>query len=57
MAIHTDPNMSPQPRTQFAKPGDWEPQKPTIKRLYMDEDRKLKDVAEIMEKDFNFRAT
>ena len=49
--------MSSQPRAQFAKPGDWEAQKSTIKRLYMDEDRKLKDVADIMEKDFNFRAT
>lgn len=42
---------------QFASPGDWELHKPTIKRLYLDEDRTLPRVRQIMETEHNFHAT
>jgi hypothetical protein len=49
--------MNAQPRTEYAKPGDWEAQKPTIRRLYMDENAKLKDIVRIMADEHSFRAT
>lgn len=36
---------------------DWAHHMPTIKRLYVDEKRNLKDVKEIMEREYGFRAT
>lgn len=35
----------------------WEQYKPVMRRLYIDEERPLREVSEIMEKDFGFRAT
>lgn len=36
---------------------DWSKHKPTIKRLYIDEDKTLKEMLEIMQRDHNFVAT
>lgn len=42
------------PRTQFSY---WEDYKPIIRRLYIDEERTLRGVMEIMENKFDFKAT
>lgn len=36
---------------------DWSKHKPTIKRLYMDEDKTLREMMDIMEREHNFVAT
>jgi hypothetical protein len=42
---------------QYAKPSEWEPHRATIKRLYLDEDRTLKEVKSYMEETYDFHAT
>lgn len=42
------------PPTQFSL---WEDYRPIIRRLYMDEKRPLREVMEILERDFDFKAT
>lgn len=45
-------------RTQrFSSEVQWSRYRPVIKKLYMDEDRTLHDVMEIMKRDFGFDAT
>ncbi|KAH8165329.1 hypothetical protein CIB48_g2902 [Xylaria polymorpha] len=41
----------------WATPEDWDAHQATIRRLYLDEKRPLKDVVVIMENDYGFRAT
>ncbi|KAI0447243.1 hypothetical protein F4803DRAFT_546458 [Xylaria telfairii] len=41
----------------WATPDDWDAHQATIRRLYLDEKRPLKDVVVIMETDYGFRAT
>ncbi|KAL9074805.1 MAG: hypothetical protein Q9157_004237 [Trypethelium eluteriae] len=41
----------------WANPGDWHGHKQTIKRLWIDEDRPLKDVMAVMEKDYGLKGT
>jgi len=41
---------------KWAEPRDWDQMKPAIKRLYLDQGMKLKDVIAEMEKS-NFKAT
>ncbi|KAI0458436.1 Clr5 domain-containing protein [Xylaria acuta] len=41
----------------WATPEDWDAHQETIRRLYLDEKRPLKDVVVIMENDYGFRAT
>jgi Clr5 domain len=36
---------------------DWEPFRARIRQLYLEEDRPLKDVMAIMERDYGFKAT
>lgn len=36
---------------------DWNRHRPTIQRLYIDEDKTLREVMEVMEKQYNFVAT
>ncbi|KAK9417632.1 putative Clr5 domain-containing protein [Seiridium unicorne] len=45
------------PQRQWARLEDWEPHKEKISSLYWDEDRPLKEVAEIMRRDHGFHAT
>lgn len=42
------------PPTQFSY---WEDHKPIMRRLYIDEKRTLREVMEILENDFNFKAS
>jgi hypothetical protein len=42
---------------KYPVPEEWLAHRPTIKRLYQDEDRTLKEVMEIMKKEHNFFAT
>lgn len=42
------------PPTQFSY---WEDYKPIMRRLYIDEKRPLREVMEILENDFDFKAT
>lgn len=42
------------PRTQFSL---WEDYRPIMRRLYMDEKRPLREVMEILEREFDFKAT
>ena len=39
------------------EPVIWETHRPTIKRLYLDEDKPLKDVIAIMQRDYDHKAT
>ena len=41
----------------WATPEDWDAHQDTIRRLYLDEKRPLKDVVVIMETQYGFRAT
>ncbi|KAI1329946.1 Clr5 domain-containing protein [Xylariaceae sp. FL0255] len=41
----------------WATPEDWDAHQGTIRRLYLDEKRPLKDVVVIMESEYGFRAT
>ncbi|KAI0476147.1 Clr5 domain-containing protein [Xylariaceae sp. FL0804] len=41
----------------WASPEDWDYYQETIRRLYLDEKRPLKDVVVIMETEYGFRAT
>ncbi|KAI1434806.1 Clr5 domain-containing protein [Xylaria sp. CBS 124048] len=41
----------------WATPEDWDAHQETIRRLYLDEKRPLKDVVVIMETEYGFRAT
>ncbi|KAI8632802.1 Clr5 domain-containing protein [Xylariaceae sp. FL1651] len=41
----------------WATPEDWDAHQETIRRLYLDEKRPLKDVVVIMESQYGFRAT
>ncbi|KAI1335358.1 Clr5 domain-containing protein [Xylariaceae sp. FL0016] len=41
----------------WASPEDWDCYQETIRRLYLDEKRPLKDVVVIMETEYGFRAT
>jgi hypothetical protein len=41
----------------WATPEDWDAHQETIRRLYLDEKRPLKDVVVIMESEYGFRAT
>ena len=50
------PTSAPSQR-KWAKAPDWLAAMPTIKKLYKDERRTLKEVMTIMEKDHNFYAT
>ena len=36
---------------------DWSRHRPTIKRLYIDERKKLKEVIDVMARDYNFVAS
>jgi hypothetical protein len=49
--------MSQGPTVWRTSEGDWEPFKARIRQLYLDEDRPLKDVMAIMERDYGFKAT
>lgn len=42
------------PRTRFSL---WEDYRPIMRRLYMDEKRPLREVMEILEREFEFKAT
>lgn len=42
---------------RFSSEVQWSRYRPVIKKLYMDEDRTLPDVLEIMKRDFGFDAT
>jgi len=54
---------SPISGKQYAAPGkwataqDWERMKLPIRELYLDKDKTLTKVMEVMEKDYGFRAT
>jgi len=41
----------------YAVPEDWEVMKPYIKKLYIDEERTLKDVMNIMASQYSHRGT
>lgn len=41
----------------FSTEVQWTTNRPMIKKLYVDEDRTLQDVMEIMKRDFGFNAT
>ncbi|KAI1755767.1 hypothetical protein F4782DRAFT_527127 [Xylaria castorea] len=41
----------------WATPEDWDAHQDTIRRLYLDEKRPLKEVVVIMESEYGFRAT
>lgn len=41
----------------YARAEDWEPNRRTISRLYRDENRSLKEVMEIMSRNYHFHAT
>ncbi|KAI0188007.1 Clr5 domain-containing protein [Xylaria flabelliformis] len=41
----------------WATPEDWDAHQETIRRLYLDEKRPLKEVVVIMESEYGFRAT
>lgn len=43
--------------TSWAEAGDWAAHRSTIARLYADEDRTLREVMEIMKRDYSFFAT
>jgi len=42
---------------KYAEPSDWSAYQATITRLYIDENKTLKEVIRIMQEDFQFRAT
>jgi hypothetical protein len=49
--------MNNPPPLTYAEPGDWADRKAIIARLYVDENKPLKEVMRIMRDDFQFRAT
>jgi hypothetical protein len=53
------PNPTPavDARKNFATPSDWDHQKDTIRRLYLDENKKLDEVMSIMSHSHGFNAT
>jgi hypothetical protein len=55
--LTTKSSTRPAAGDQWASKDDWKRLKPFIKRLYVDEDRKLKEVMTIMEKEHGFKAT
>ena len=55
--VTTKSSNRPAAGDQWASKDDWKRVKPFIKRLYVDEDRKLKEVMAIMEKEHDFKAT
>ena len=46
------------PKLGYARTAeDWQPYQSLITRLYRDENRTLKEVQQLLESDYNFRAT
>ncbi|KAL7629806.1 hypothetical protein AAE478_001329 [Parahypoxylon ruwenzoriense] len=58
-SVHTPTNLSTKPshRKRTHSPDVWEAHKVEIARLYLDENKRLKDVMEIMESQWGFRAS
>lgn len=52
------PSEGPEPGTKkrALRRENWEIHRATIKRLYIDEDKKLNDIVEIMRRDYDFTA-
>lgn len=49
--------LSPARAREFPSDAQWLKHRPMIRKLYVDEDRTLQDVVEIMKKDFGFDVT
>jgi hypothetical protein len=49
--------MASEASTAWASPGDWNTHRPTITRLYFEENRTLNEVIETMRRDHSFSAT